>query len=162
MKFRWKVRTVLDGSSTSNFPCMIPRWTARIGRLPFQREKRDFLPLSPSLAFSLVLPIRIDECKHRGEFLREIFAALHHPACWQQICFALCHPPREKCSRYIRVLARACQGKNRIYSRREWLPSGSTDSCSFLARVFLSNGNGIAAENLAVARRPLCAPCVHE
>lgn len=34
MKFRRKVRTDLDGSSTSNFPCMIPRWTARIGRLP--------------------------------------------------------------------------------------------------------------------------------
>lgn len=136
MKFRWKVRTVLDGSSTSNFPCMIPRWTARIGRLSFRRGERekDFL--------SLFLPVRIDECKHRGEFLREIFAALHHPACWQQICFALCHPPREKCSRYICVLARACQGKNRIYSRREWLPSGSTDSSSSLARVFPRDRRG--------------------
>lgn len=126
MKFRRKVRTDLDGSSTSNFPCMIPRWTARIGRLP--PVWRDFS--SPH--------IRIDECKHCCEFLREIFAVLHHPACWQQICFALCHLPREKCPRYIRVPARACRGKNGIYSRREWLPSSSTDSYSFLVQEFPS------------------------
>lgn len=101
------------------------------------------------------LPIRIDECKHCCEFLREIFAALHHRACWQQICFALCHLPREKCPRYIRVPARACRGKNGIYSRRECLPSSSTDSYSSPVQEFPSavqNARGCAISRL----RGLC------